>query len=390
MRELIQAYSGFVTRHPYIVIIAALIITGISFVGMMLVATTTMDYSNILPKDIEEIGALNLVSDEFGNTGDTIMVVIEAAPRNANSSEIRDIRSPEAVKYIDLLEKKLRKLDNIVSVSGLPDALRRLNGGELPKTKPEILELMGYYDFDKDYVQNEDKIILNPFRQIVSEDYSLTVIKVGIPKLSQTQRVEIADEIGHIVSETERPAGLKAGYTGDAVISREVNNLIGPTMQQTSSLSLIGILVLVSLLFFSIRKGLTSLFAIFFGVIWVYGLVGFLGMSLTSATAGSLSMIMGVGIDFGIQIVNRFGQEVKKLKVEKAMEKTLNGTILPMSVTTIAALIGFRAMSLGDLTLLADLGTIMSLGILTCFLAAVSIIPPVLILSEKLKARLLG
>jgi predicted RND superfamily exporter protein len=69
------------------------------------------------------------------------------------------------------------------------------------------------------------------------------------------------------------------------------------------------------------------------------------------------------------------------------MKKTLDAVILPMSITTLAALIGFRAMSLGELTLLADLGNIMALGILTCFLAAVTIIPVVLIFSEKIRSR---
>lgn len=388
MREAIHIYSGFVTRHPFIMLLVALLITGMSFLGMMLVATSPMDYSNMLPKDVEEIRALNLVSDEFGNTGDSITIVVEALPRNAGSDEPRDIRSPEAVLYIDLLEKKIRTLDKVVSVSGFPDTLKSLNSGELPKSRLEILGLMGDYGTGGSSAKKEDPAALSPFRQIVSKDYTLTVVRVGIPDLSQEQRMELADEIGVMIRETKKPAGVKVGLTGDAVLSKEVNNLIGPTMQQTSTLSLVGILILVSLLFFSIRKGLISLLAIFFGVIWVYGLVGFLGMSLTPATSGSLSMIMGVGIDFGIQTVNRFSQEARKLRAEKAMEKTLNSTILPMSVTTLAALIGFRAMSLGELTLLADLGTIMSLGILTCFLAAVSIIPPVLILSERIKAML--
>ena len=72
------------------------------------------------------------------------------------------------------------------------------------------------------------------------------------------------------------------------------------------------------------------------------------------------------------------------IKGNKAMNLTLNNTLPQMFVTTIAALIGFRAMALGQLTLLGDLSTMMSLGILFCFLAAVTIIPPILILNEKL------
>jgi hypothetical protein len=210
---------------------------------------------------------------------------------------------------------------------------------------------------------------------------------VGLP---DDKEAELIAELKRAVEEIDKPAGLKVGITGEIVVSDEVTRLILPTMGQTSSLSMIGILMIVTLLFASLRKGVTSLLAIVFGVVWVYGLIGFFGISLTSATSGSLSMIMGVGVDFGIQIVNRFRQEYAKMKAEKAMEQTLNAVILPMGITTLAALIGFSAMSLGELTLLADLGRIMSYGILTCFLAAIMVIPPILILSEKARAKFIG
>jgi len=86
--------------------------------------------------------------------------------------------------------------------------------------------------------------------------------------------------------------------------------------------------------------------------------------------------------------VNRFRQERKKHGIEKAMEITLSNVFTPMLVTTLAALIGFRAMSLGKLTLLGDLGNMMSLGIFFCFIAALTVIPCVLVISERwLKSR---
>jgi len=99
-------------------------------------------------------------------------------------------------------------------------------------------------------------------------------------------------------------------------------------------------------------------------------------------------MIMGIGIDFGIQIVNRFKQERKQHEIEKAMEVTLLNVFTPMLITTLAALIGFRAMSLGQLTLLGDLGNMMSFGVLFCFIAAVTAIPSVLVISERLKNKI--
>jgi hypothetical protein len=387
MSWIIEAYSDFVVKHPFMVMILAVLLTGLSLYGMGLVTTTETSYSNMLPQSYTEIKALNFVSDEFTASGDTVSIVVEIDPKVQGSDEIRDVRSVQALEYMDVLENKVRTVENVVSVSGMPDVLKTMSGGKMPKSQSEILELTSGMEQDGDSSKLQSDSGQNPFEGMVSKDYSLAVISIHISDLPKDKQSELISDINNIIDEAQKPAGLKVGLTGEIVVSSEVTKLIGPTMEQTSGLSLIGILIIVTVLFMSIRYGLTSLMAIAFGVLWVYGLIGFFGISMTSATSGSLSMIMGVGVDFGIQIVNRFRQELKLAKAEKAMKKTLDAVILPMSITTLAALIGFRAMSLGELTLLADLGNIMALGILTCFLAAVTIIPVVLIFSEKIRSR---
>jgi predicted RND superfamily exporter protein len=388
MKGIIDRYSEFVVNHPLIVLIIALVLTGVSMWATGFVVTSEMNYQKMLPQDRAEIKALEFVSEEFVSSSDAISIVVEIDPHYRNSTESRDVRTTEALEYMDMIENKVRTQDNILSVYGLPDVFKAMNNGTLPKSRHEILYL------SRSLESQDSEARLAPaqagaFQGIISKDYSLAVIRISVSDMPAEKESELVEELRNIIAETDRPAGLKTGLTGEIVISGKVSNLIGPTMAETSTLSMVGILILLTVLFMSLRKGLTSLLAIVFGVVWVYGLIGILGISLTSATSGSLSMIMGVGIDFGIQIVNRFRQELRVLKIEKAMKKTLNATILPMSITTLAALIGFRAMSLGELTLLADLGNIMALGIMTCFIAAIMVIPPVLIYSEKLRARLI-
>jgi predicted RND superfamily exporter protein len=106
-------------------------------------------------------------------------------------------------------------------------------------------------------------------------------------------------------------------------------------------------------------------------------------MGLSTITSGVISMIMGIGIDFGIQTVMRFKQEIKNKTPEKAMEETMNNVFVPMGITTLAALIGFKAMSMGELSLLKDLGKMMSYGVAACFLAAITFVPAILVVLEK-------
>lgn len=565
MKKIIERYAGFVARKPQIILGVVILFTIISFAGMSFVKTEGMSYKDMVPENIEEINAIYYISDEFGTSGESVMIIVEIDPKYTNSNEVRDIRDPEVIEYLDILEQKIRKMQGISSITGVSDILKEMNSGHLPKTKSKIIELMNkeivinqsslnlpetlsqfseglegvkegmtaegqiidgityglngsslalnkiqyalssiaegmnqkqdlskmiqiislinqieslvqqskatqsekmeiigyleglkqglntmiaqtteaqegmqqlsislngmsnalenissglkemknaslllenltsnlkegvskissgleeiskYLELYKDREKNEKPVKLNQFKYYVSDDYTTSVIRINLAEMNEEQKKDFIDELKHIIGETKKPAGLNIGITGDPVVSEELKNQIMPTMQTTSMFSLIGIFIVVCLLFLSLRYGIISLLAIGFGIIWVYGVLGLLGMSISSTMSGGISMIMGIGIDFGIQVVNRFKQERKKHKIEKAMKITLSKVFVPMLITTLAALIGFRAMSLGQLTLLADLGNMMSFGVLFCFIAAVTVIPSTLVISEKLK-----
>ncbi len=108
-------------------------------------------------------------------------------------------------------------------------------------------------------------------------------------------------------------------------------------------------------------------------------------------------MIMGIGIDFGIQLVTRYRLELANLSSLKvkhpylghrdAMEVTLNNVITPMLTTTLAALIGFQAMSLGRLTFLGDMGTMMSYGVAASMIAAITIVPAIILIIDTMNIK---
>lgn len=369
--KIIDTYSKIVFNHPWMVILFCIIISIVFIYGAMNTQTSSMNYQDMLPSNLDEIKAINLVSDEFISSGSQLLFVIETDPNYLDSDEPRDIRDTRVINYLDELSQKISKIRGVAQVTSYADLLKILNNGKLPKSNNTIKEL----------ILNAPSTI--SFEQYMNEDYSITLLKIYLSELNESEKTELITELDYALKETQLPAGLTSNYTGDIKVSNEIQNSIGSTMSSTALVSLLAILTIVCLLFGSIRKGLISLLAIAFGTLWVFGDLGFIGLGINSAMSGAISMIMGVGIDFGIQIVNRYGQERKKLETEEAIKITLNNTLPQMFVTTIAALIGFRAMALGQLTLLGDLSTMMSLGILFCFLAAAIIVPPILVLNER-------
>lgn len=369
-RRFINAYARFVSHRIYIVLalVIVLLVAAVYFQGQ--VGTESMDNSDTLPDDIEVIQAFETISSKFGGS-DSIQIAIQIDPRNADSDEARDIRDPDVVQYIDILAELAKRTDDVMSVSSFADVLRNDTDDPLPKS---IQEIRGIVE------QNPSAY------SYISRDYTLSIISIRLS--DDYGEDEIVGDLQDIIDQVRRPSGVTANVAGSVATGPVIQESIGPDIARTSQFSMIGIAAILLLIFMSVRYALTPLAVIGVGIVWAMGFFGLMGMNLSSASSGAISMIMGIGIDFGIQTISRFKSELKENKPEKAMEITLQNVIAPMATTTIAALIGFQAMSMGQLTVMKELGTIMSFGVAFCFVAAITIVPVISIMGENLSDRM--
>lgn len=367
--SLLERYAKAIAKHPVITLMIMLIVLGVSVYYSSTVKNVDMDYRSILPEGYDAIDAFTLLEDNFGGS-ETAMISVEIDPTHSSSDEARDIRDPDIMTYIDILTQMLEHTEDVIGVNSASTVLRSLNNETLPKSKREIIDLT-----------IDDPLIT----QYISSDYTMSVIRINLA--DDYDSSQTAENIQEIIDQIDKPKGIMANVAGESMSDPIVTAQITPDMQKTSRISLIAILVILVLLLRSFKFAVGPLLTIGVGITLAMGYVGLIGMGMTPQTSGVISMIMGIGIDFGIQTVTRFRQELKKMVAEKAIVVTLSNVFVPMLTTTLAALIGFRAMALGELTMLADMGNIMSYGVAACFIAAVTMLPALLVLGERFKFK---
>jgi predicted RND superfamily exporter protein len=154
-------------------------------------------------------------------------------------------------------------------------------------------------------------------------------------------------------------------------------------MQITGLVAILGVIAVVIILFRSIFYGLTSLLTLVFGIATGFGIFGWLGLNMSPATSGALTMGIGVAIDFGIQPIARYIEERDSFGIEKSMEETIKGVITPMTVGLVAANIGFLSLNVGRVTFLSDLGTLLTMTTTMAYIAAFTVIPPALVIWDR-------
>ncbi|MGM5482397.1 MAG: MMPL family transporter [Nanobdellota archaeon] len=233
-------------------------------------------------------------------------------------------------------------------------------------------------DFEKKRFKLSNK---KKFEKFFSSDKSSSVIIVNIKKQSEKKYVD--DKIRDVLKTTKTHPKIELSVAGDLVRFNKLQSMIPAEMSKTSIFAAILIILIIMFLLKRPILSILTLSTILFGSIWTFGILGMIGMNLNPATSGVLSMLLGIGIDFGIQLVNEFKKHFKRYDLEKSLMKTMRMTIKPITITTIAAMLGFLAMGFGEVTIMHDMGKILLLGTPLYFLAAITVLPCLLTIYAK-------
>ncbi|WP_414838104.1 MMPL family transporter [Candidatus Nanosalina sp. VS9-1] len=369
--RMIDRYSRLIVQRPFALLTVMVVLTAFLAAGASKVETVEQNQEDLLPDSIDSVAAFDVIGAEFGQgggSGATFTVLFETDPRYANSTEIRDVRNPELLEYIERVSNDLSSMNDVATVSSAADLV------DEPSSRREASRQL------RESGQAS---------QFVSDDYSFTIMRVTSTDLSSEEQQALADRIKTSVQVNEKPAGIETGYTGTPFINQAFQEQTQSTMSSTSAISLIGVLVVVILLFRSIAYGLSSLTALIFGIIAGFGLYGWLGLNMSPATSGAVSMGMGIAIDFGIQTVSRYREEREKLDIGEALSETIKGILNPMTIALIAALIGFTSLSFGRITFLSDMGTMLTLTTLCAYIGALTIIPISLVVYDRYLTKIM-
>jgi hopanoid biosynthesis associated RND transporter like protein HpnN len=168
--------------------------------------------------------------------------------------------------------------------------------------------------------------------------------------------------------------------TGTPVQNYQYIKLLRDSYVDAAGYALLAIVVLVYLHFRSLAKLGLTLLPLALGVLYTFGLMGWTGIQFNPANIITLPLVIGIGIAFGVYVVDRHDEEGRVALAGSSTGKS----ILLSALTTI---IGFASMTLGEYRGLVSLGLVMSIGVGFCFLSAALILPQVLVLLDARKAR---
>ncbi len=123
------------------------------------------------------------------------------------------------------------------------------------------------------------------------------------------------------------------------------------------------VMTLILLLTFKVRWRLLPFVIVAIGLVWGFGLVGYFGVPLTLATIAALPVLMGVGMDYAIQMHSRIEEEVVLDRAPHPVQSAARGLGPALLVVTLDAVFAFAGMWFAKVPDVRKLGSLLIIGI---------------------------
>ena len=164
--------------------------------------------------------------------------------------------------------------------------------------------------------------------------------------------------------------------TGVNIVSTELRRIFKRDARRAIALGLAVVAILLWLDFRSLRLTTLAMVQLLTGVIWMLGSMALLGMKVNFINAFVTTMILGVGIDYGIHIIHRIHEE--GLSNPAGLMET--GKAVVMAALTNVG--GFGTIGLSNYPGLQSMGLVCVIGSVTCLITALTTLPALMIVTR--------
>ena len=245
-------------------------------------------------------------------------------------------------------------------------------------------------------VPPEDRVLGNPaWNDVLLHDNDGSIRKALLPFFPDEQHAQmvvrlvgnqsIEDEgeaADFVIANTEDLAfdGATLTTTGAPVLLQDVNDYLTGGMLTLGAIA-VCLMIVILLLLFDVRWRLLPLGVILIGVVWAFGMAGYLGIPLTIVTIAGLPVMLGVGIDYAIQMHARVEEEVVIDSELHPIQETARNLGPALLVVTFDAIFAFAALRFAKVPMIRDFGLLLAVGI--AMICLCSIIAPLAFLGIR-------
>tara|TARA_Y200000002_G_scaffold62356_1_gene47539 strand:+ start:606 stop:2975 length:2370 start_codon:yes stop_codon:yes gene_type:complete len=331
----------------------------------------TYTEANLLPDKHPENIIYKSFTNIFGEEGNVLVIAFQD-----NEFYVPNKRNPW--KNLNERIEEFKEINFVLSTENIKDLKKN------KKDKSFVFkEVSKQFPIEaKNPKKFKEKLFLElPFYKNLLYDENTSTIRSIIymdPKVVNTaeRRDFIFDTFIPLIKEYEKKLNTEIYISGMPYI----RTLNAQNIVDEIGLFVLGATLITSIIFFlffrSFRATLISLFVVGIGVMWAFGILGWLRYEITVLTALIPPLIIVIGVPNCIFLINKYQQEIAKHKnqaksLQRMIAKIGNATLM----TNLTTASGFGTFILTNSKILKEFGVVASVNIIAIFLLSLLIIP---------------
>lgn len=331
----------------------------LGFVAVALIGCMRLEVNNDPISFFQESSSIRqdfskLHEDMAGAHGFSIML---------ETADYDHAKEPEVLHMLDDLQQFLEqqgRYDKTISLADFIKTMNREMPGEGAFSVPDNRNTIAEYLL---LLQNDEL-----FRYIDNDNQRLTVVVRHNMSGSQAVNEAVAEIDAWIRANATRYTyegeiyDLKYEITGESLLLHRATDAMIKGQVQSLGLALLIILVIISLLFMSVKAGLIAICSNLIPILLNFGLMGWVGIPFNTGTCLVATIALGIAVDDTIHFMVRYQQELRKHNDQKvAMVATIRAEGRPISITSTALALGFAVMALSQFTPSIHMGILSAL-----------------------------
>ncbi len=280
----------------------------------------------------------------------------------------RTIAEARVLDRIPALSTRVEAVDGLGRVSSILDPIGHLHagiaprGGDLqPAARAELLELLAF----------EDPELVEAW---VSFDRTRARLSVEAGFHSAAQRGPVLAAVAHEVSQAM--PGVDFALTGPYAIGHEWVRDVHGTQLRSFAAALLLVFVLLGLHMRSVRWAFVALVPTVLPALVVVGGMGLLGLSLDVGRAMIGAVLVGIGVDDTIHLLDRYRlARLRGVPPNGAMREAVRFAGRAVVTTSLALALGFLSLLASSWQTVSSFGLFVALGVLMAMVADLVVLP---------------
>jgi predicted RND superfamily exporter protein len=387
--SFMENISKFILNQRKIIFALTIFITVIMASGAVQVETT-FDMNDFLPEGNEAMELLIDIGEFFPSASESQeYILIEGNVASVEtlkgiSSTYENLKDDEFVTMTpsgDPKEKSILSIiRNAVRENSSLSASFNIDSYGIPG---DDVDVVGIYD----YLFDHDEYMMD-VRSVLHREgnaYDATIMRIYTSGSYSDENSGNSNKHSEILYENLNDDIASYG-DADAIVTGSSSSMYAIMGSMTESqllstfISVLLAALILMIVFRNILLGLISIMPVGVSIIWIVGSIYFIGYSFNIMTVMVTSLNIGIGIAFGIHVIQRFRLTADRTgDVRKAISKTVTHTGGALFIAALATAAGFGMLILAPLPPEQQFGIITAMTIIYSYITSIFVLPPVLL-----------